>query len=1659
MQEKAFTLHNKGMNRDLSISKAGESAAYENHNIRIEARDGDTALSVTNERGNKEIPLLDFGVNGELIGWNVLDNHIVLFSHEDSPEAEGKPDHIYRVDYNANPIPGQNEFEGHTLFDGFLNFSIENPIESVVYHETDEIQKIYWVDGRNVLRSLNFMAKASEIARWAMDNTLFDSNKGADFNTICDIRKDYSGNTRPNGVIQYILTYYNRHGQESGAMWVSDLIYLSHSGKGGEADGTNTCRVTLDFTDFNYGFECYRVYSIFRSSENGTAVSYIVSEGYIPEKPADITEKAHIIVIDDYANQTAEDASRLMYLGSQPVIAGTLTHKDQTMFIGDIASAGRGALYDDLEAAIDGCAFLDNSKKNGITVLVDFDYETVNDSALVVPNADELYPYDNQLQYTSSQILTFKGGEKYRFAFVFKFADGTSTDAFWIGDKTNNYYPKMDGDKIQRIVAKWSVPADVLDVIRSYTDSNGKPLINGVQLMIAEATYADRSVKAQGILCPTVFNVWERYNNRLYSQSSWIMRPRNSGFANRHFEAIHNSTSSSGEIDCNYWNEGSPYPYYRLQKYDTTPEYSEAFDGVIDYDYVLIVLGMGTKGSEPVNLDCYSPSVSAIKVKLYGDYASEVMDINFNSQQYKPILDEAARNGSTQIDVKDSGGEVKYTLYFYDSGNKTGLGYGDVAKEASYAFVRDFLANTANISEVDITITEQAYKTFCNTVYNRFNVPGSVETKYKRAWANLKFTTNNDLQTDQKTGWYSAFDYTTSTAANRWNQAGTLVISDSMDYMPSYYKKHLMFVDENIVTLNSPELEYNVVSFDNASGYKLRIVGVAKITSSMSDFVVQATPGKLPGENLIDTKFSAKSDSGNLDGLTSWPLWYEYGLQPRTENPDGSEYDRFPSDKSNATSYDYIWGTSKNSYWLHMWNHPGKINGYTDIENNDYSSLRSKIFANLRVAASTVYNDSFNCVYPLDRPSSLRVFNYISSQYVGVDVSGDLKYYDGAIKTSLMPPGSHKYPVLYSMGISDASSEISSVNYDLMLNTPVSVEYRSTPHAVISLPIESSNGYYNITTLPFLSGEQHDDITREPATTTTPSITGALLPWINNNPGGSGYPYVDARINPSQPAYTPKNGAVTNSDKFVYIGEIYYEYGPAATDTRYGGTTKAAIQNNRFVAASDIIGIPERGAMSTQIGDRGDTYFQRWDCLKTKPYNEATNGVIDITSVMLETHINIDGRTDNQRGTAQLASIDYENFGALNTVYSQRDTYQQRRDLNEDFNLDAYRSTLTWTLQKNDLADIDEWTHITLASTLKLDGDRGILRALRRMQNNIIAFQDKGISEILFNSRTQLTTTDGVPVEIANSGKVDGKRYITNKYGCINKWSIVEGKAGLYFVDNINKAFCLFSGNAVDSLSDKLGFGVWFKDANKTVPWSPADIASSTKESNLISFYDREHSDVYLVKDSNDEMASLVYNENLQSFTSFFDYSSVPMISNVRDRLISFKNGKLWLQNEGLYCNFFGEQYDFWVQYRVTPEPFSDKIWTNFDYRADFYHLLDENAYPQLPEEYLINGDYYEDVADIYKEDETFSFYKVWDEYQTTGEIDLHANNCKIDPVRKKFRIWRVAIARAMKDSTNIHGLDRIRNPWINLLLIRDMNGNDNQLLAQLHDVVVRYFE
>ena len=89
---------------------------------------------------------------------------------------------------------------------------------------------------------------------------------------------------------------------------------------------------------------------------------------------------------------------------------------------------------------------------------------------------------------------------------------------------------------------------------------------------------------------------------------------------------------------------------------------------------------------------------------------------------------------------------------------------------------------------------------------------------------------------------------------------------------------------------------------------------------------------------------------------------------------------------------------------------------------------------------------------------------------------------------------------------------------------------------------------------------------------------------------------------------------------------------------------------------------------------------------------------------MCETHVNLDGRYDRNRGQLSNFAITPANFNLINDVYTQQNNFFNYRTINPDkLNLDNFHNSITWTKTKTAGELVDTWTNITLASTLDLD--------------------------------------------------------------------------------------------------------------------------------------------------------------------------------------------------------------------------------------------------------------------------------------------------------------------------------------------------------------------
>lgn len=1342
----------KGMTRDLSVSKFNPDFAYECKNIRITARDNSTLLTVTNEKGNLELPITynstPLQVQGTLIGYNVLNNYVTLFT-------TGNTDRIYRLENK------QTYFEGKLLYEGNLNFNVNNPIENISVYENDNIQKVYWVDGLNPPRVINITS--TNIGKW--NNSSFDFIPEVSLNEKIEITTNNSVSGQfPSGIIQYAFTYYNLHGTESNVIYQSPLYYSHSYNRGGspEEKGTSSYNIQIDNSDTK--FDYIRIYSIVKSSIDGTPTV---------KQVADLkTSATTIYYTDSNTTGTVVDSTLLLYIGGEDIIPYTMTQKDNTLFLGRYRIK-RSLFSKDIREAVKGNVTFANKAYNTT--------ESIKSS----------YNYGTQLDNNSYEITSFKGKETYRFGVQFQDKKGKWSEVLFIGDTEVSMYPDMEVEsttskiRLQLIKALYSLPKVVIDsaVSTGYIKARG---------MIVYPNNEDRSIVCQGVVNPTLWSSVDRNSNSPYSMSSWFFRP----FVD---EALRN-----------------------------------------DNDII---------------------------ESTYGSYASYI-----DSQAINP----AYPKRSTEVGV-------------------------DTIKVLS-----------SDLSEI------------------------------------------NDF-----------------------------------------------FVDSSILTMHSPDIEFSDINLSNTN-LNCRFIGGVVLTSGVSyRSVTASTVGKYPNIDYgIYNKFPSYTRqttlSTNRGGrlLISGLHWV--GVPLATE------------DSSNI--YKLNWG------WLvSPWQRQGSLINDFRYEETTLSNLKSNKLSNLRSSSRTYFGSSNWS--PPQGITNVEIFDSNELSMVKLFRDNESLVYYGNIDKVIAP----------GCKVAGKGSEIG-----LSINSVIT---NKTIDELYSGEVKNTTFVNNIVVTPIGSTVDLKDserFTNSPVSIKYKSGKHAVFAFNKQNN--------DRVITPNTNGYTIVNGTkVANYDHtidktavFDFVDEKYNGLWlveltkQVNKSSRFGGNTEEALLNNIWTISGNPTPIVDSTgkALSTVSVEflQGDTYVQRYDCIKTYPFsNEDMNTVVDIVSFYCETHINIDGRYDKNRGNINNLVASPTNFNLYNKVYSQKNNYFTYQYLNELSSLNYFPNTVTWTKEKQLGSTTDTWTNITGASTLDLDGDKGDIVSLNTYNNEIFCFQKRGLSNILFNSRVQVPTSDGIPIEITNGLKVSGKRYISNTIGCSNKWSIIESPSGLYFIDNETNSIYLFNGE-IKSISDNLGMRQWVNDNNSHEDWNPVTY------NNFKGFYDKNNNDVYFVNNN----WCLCYSELIGQFTSFMSYERVPAMFNVNSEFYAFNNNKIWQQFKGDYNMFFGQYQPYSITIIANSNEPYDKIFNTIEFRADAYD----------------NGNL---VSNI-----TYDTLDVYNEYQH-GREELTNIIGHPSPLKRKFRVWRANVPRANMTINGINGnnRDRIRNTWAYVKL--SMN-KANTYRTEFHDMIVHYF-
>lgn len=883
------------------------------------------------------------------------------------------------------------------------------------------------------------------------------------------------------------------------------------------------------------------------------------------------------------------------------------------------------------------------------------------------------------------------------------------------------------------------------------------------------------------------------------------------------------------------------------------------------------------------------------------------------------------------------------------------------------------------------------------------------------------------------------------------------------------------FVDQSIVTLDSPDLQLGkeVASFPTEDA-KLRFVGIVPITANCSNYDINVSSTSSTIAQELNKVFSI-SNKGIYSGnrLISDYLWKDSFMtqhngvyilgNPKVRwiagnynydgymcdftggDPDGNfdiatNYLLFPWEAKRSITNDWYQSTamldtkkmmtqlySCNSYYFDS----------TQRIENDNIALKIHYFENspaLQLPAQSLLSDSNMYSGTVDFNISSFSYKppYDDITYPGLEPSENRNTYPDSRPSD---PAYISWEEAYSV----ARYWLWCLGSDINISTPM--RYKSATHAVISFRANSDG---EIPILPSLNSEYNDYDTEIGEAENYQTFWESTMKF-------------------TQPDITNVDTDILDFPG-LFLAEVYRD-----VTSPFGGKSENALANNVWQIGGEAIPLAGKTEVTLKW-ENGDTFYQRYDCMKTMPYsNDDVNQNTEILSFLCETRVNLDGRYDANRVTnaSILNRVSETNFNLMNPVYNQEDNYFTSRIVkNEDATTFHYPNYVYYSRTKTPGADVDTYTNIVLSSVLDLDGDKGEVRAIRKLNNHLFTFQDSGISRIMFNDNVQIQSTEGVPIEIANSGKVLGKDYISNTVGCSNKWSIVQTPNGIYFMDSNDKSIYLFNGQ-LENISSKNGFNTWCKQniPASDVKWDPVAFE------NFIGHYDRQNQEVLYI---NNEKA-LAWNEKLGAFTSFYDYGSSPFFENLKDVGLWIRSdGSIWRHQAGEYCNFFGtEDNPNYKPYGMTlvgnPEPQMDKIFTNLEFRAS------------------VEGD-----GEPNQNADKFTFYlpfdslETWNEYQhgiaylqNKNGQDVYRHNVKNQTAAllRKFRIWRCdiprdnykyvsnpVIRRKQIEWEHKHGIyrhdprvnDRMRNPWLYLKLWKEEDTNKR---AEIHDIVMSYFD
>jgi len=494
-------------------------------------------------------------------------------------------------------------------------------------------------------------------------------------------------------------------------------------------------------------------------------------------------------------------------------------------------------------------------------------------------------------------------------------------------------------------------------------------------------------------------------------------------------------------------------------------------------------------------------------------------------------------------------------------------------------------------------------------------------------------------------------------------------------------------------------------------------------------------------------------------------------------------------------------------------------------------------------------------------------------------------------------------------------------------------------------------------------------------------------------------------------------GEFVKSDVEIYLGNIY------------GGNTYEDKKRTSYLEVGNLIKLSTTSTLpdlSIIIDSPGDTFVRNFKFLRitntdTDILAQGVYKYEEIVEVLCETTVDLKNRNDLSINEWD-SKFQYqdEEYHKYNRVYSQMSNLVQNKDINYNIKkLNSFDTNIIASKLKSSGELIDSWTDILQNEVITLDGKHGSINSLTNFNDQIYGIQDKAFAFISINPRVQIQGDDGISVELGSGSVLQEYKYISTESGTINKWSVVPTSKGIYYYDLLNKSFMVFSGQ-IGSISDIKMMHSYFI-SNTELEGLKTD--NPLIKQGVSSGYDQINNDIFMTFHRNSNSFTISYNESRNQFISFYDYIPSMYISKGQYFITTNPNLRsIYRQYAGNYNNFYGINYPSYIILNVNPEADLDTVFDNIMYKSEVY------------------------LNDIDQSDKTLTKVRLYNEYQDSGLIPLTVG--RNSNLRRKFRDWNAILPR------NQNSRERIRNPWVKLVLQFDNTSNYKLIL---HDMIISY--